>query len=132
MDPAEIPATADVAKLGQALAVLRDSFELMACFAAYTGLRWGELAALTFAQVDQAARVVTVDRKVIKIGGKIYLEAPKGRKQRRTIYPRTTPQGYLCVPRTSSMSCDQAVFVDQVTDAGLFSDVVPVEIDRLG
>ena len=69
---------------------------------------------------------MTVDRKVIKIGGKIYLEAPKGRKQRRTIYPRTTPQGYLCVPRTSSMSCDQAVFVDEVTDAGLFSDVVPV------
>ena len=94
VDPAEIPATADVAKLGQALAVLRDSFELMACFAAYTGLRWGELAALTVAQVDQAARVVTVDRKVIEIGGKIYLEAPKGRKQRRTIYPRTTPQGY--------------------------------------
>ena len=76
MDPAEIPAAADVAKLGQALAVLRDSFELMACFAAYTGLRWGELAALTIAQVDQAARVVTVDRKVIEIGGKIYLEAP--------------------------------------------------------
>ncbi len=83
VDPAEIPATADVAKLGQALAALRDSFELMACFAAYTGLRWGELAALTVAQVDQAARVVTVDRKVIEIGGKIYLEAPKGRKQRR-------------------------------------------------
>jgi integrase len=94
VDPAEIPATADVAKLGQTLAVLRDSFELMASFAAYTGLRWGELAALTFAQVDQAARVVTVDRKVIEIGGKIYLEAPKGRKRRRTIYPRTTPQGY--------------------------------------
>ncbi|MGH3125495.1 MAG: hypothetical protein ACRDND_31330, partial [Streptosporangiaceae bacterium] len=94
VDPAGIPAAVDVAKLGQALAGLRDCYELMACLAAYTGLRWGELAALTAGQVDQGARVVTVDRKVIEIGGKIYLEAPKGRKQRRTIYPRTTPQGY--------------------------------------
>jgi hypothetical protein len=66
----------------------------MACFAAYTELCWGELAALTIAQIDLAARVVTVDRKVIKISGQLYLEAPKGRKQPRTIYPRQTPQGY--------------------------------------
>jgi hypothetical protein len=94
VDPSEIPAPVDVAKLGQALAVLGGLYELMACFAAYTGLRWGELAALTIGQVDQAARVVTVDRKVIEIGGQLYLEAPKGRKQRRTIYPRHTPEGY--------------------------------------
>ena len=40
--------------------------------------------------------------------------------------------GELCVPRTSSVSCDQAVFVDQATAASLFSDAVLVEIDRLG
>ena len=33
VDPAEIPAPADVARLGQALAVLREEYELMACFA---------------------------------------------------------------------------------------------------
>ena len=38
----------------------------------------------------------------------------------------------LCVPKTSSTSCDQAIFVDQTTDASLFSDVVLVEIDWLG
>jgi hypothetical protein len=38
----------------------------------------------------------------------------------------------LCVPKTSSPSCDQAVFVDQATDAGLPSDAVPAEIDRFG
>jgi integrase len=37
---------------------------------------------------------VTVDRKVIEIGGHLYCEPPKGRKQRRTIYPRQTPAGY--------------------------------------
>jgi integrase len=94
VDPAAIPAPADVEKLGQALAALAESYELMACFAAYTGLRWGELAALTVDQVDQDTRVVAVDRKVIEIGGKLYLELPKGRKRRRTIYPRVTPAGY--------------------------------------
>ena len=36
------------------------------------------------------------------------------------------------MPKTSSMSCDQAVFVDQASGAGLPSDAVPVEIDRYG
>ena len=94
VDPAEIPAHPDVAKLGQALATLAEAYELMACFAAYTGLRWGEIAALTLAQIDQATRTVTVDRKIIEVGGTLFVEAPKGRKRRRTIYPRRTPEGY--------------------------------------
>jgi integrase len=94
VDPTEIPATADVAGLGQALAAQQDLYELMANFAAYTGLRWGELAALTTAQIGADPRTVEVDRKVIEIGGKLFTEAPKGRKRRRTIYPRQTPGGY--------------------------------------
>jgi hypothetical protein len=39
---------------------------------------------------------------------------------------------YLCVPKTSSTSCDQAIFVDQPTDTSLPSDPVLTEIDRLG
>jgi hypothetical protein len=42
------------------------------------------------------------------------------------------PDVYLCVPKTSSTSCGQAVFVDQATDASLSSDAVLSEIDRLG
>jgi hypothetical protein len=38
----------------------------------------------------------------------------------------------LCVPKMSSTSCDQAVFVDQATDTSLPSDAVLVEIDRPG
>ena len=78
VDPAAIPAAADVEKLGQALAASAEPYELMASFAAYTGLRWGELAALTADQVNQDTRVVAVDRKVIEIGGKLYLEAAQG------------------------------------------------------
>ena len=96
VDPAEIPADADIARLGQALAAGRrgERDELMAITAAYSGLRWGELTALTIAQVDPAARVITVDRKVVEVAGHLYLEAPKNRKRRRTIYPRRTPAGY--------------------------------------
>ena len=102
VDPTEIPASADVARLGCALAAGRQEHELMACFAAYSGLRWGEVAALTTGQIDPAARVVTVDRKVIEIGGRQYLEPPKGRKQRRTIYPRRIPAGYLLAEKIAA------------------------------
>jgi len=89
VDPAEIPADADIGKLGQALAAgwhgERD--ELMASTAAYSGLRWGELTALTIGQIDQAGRVITMDRKVIEVAGHLYIEAPKNRKSRRTRGP---------------------------------------------
>jgi len=96
VDPAEIPAHADVARLGRALAAGRRGHlhELMAATAAYTGLRQGELFALTAAQVAADARVITVDRKVVEVAGTLYLEAPKGRKRRSTIYPARTPAGY--------------------------------------
>jgi integrase len=112
VDPDEIPGPADVAKLGQAMAVVRDRYELMANFAAYTGLRWGELAALTAGQIDVAARMVRVDRKVVEVGGALYVEAPKNRKWRRTIYPRLTPEGYplgeLVAARVSEVAGEQA------------------------
>ena len=66
----------------------------MAYLAAYSGLRWGELTALTTAQTDTLGRVITVDRKVVEVGGYLYFEAPKNRKHRKTIYPRQTPAGY--------------------------------------
>ncbi len=38
----------------------------------------------------------------------------------------------LCVPKTSSKLCDQAIFVDQATDAIVSSDAVLLKIDRFG
>jgi integrase len=101
VDPAEIPSDDDVAKLGHFLAAgtYGRRGELMANAAAYSGLRWGELMALTVQQIDQAARVIAVDRKVVEVAGRLYLEAPKGRKSRRTIYPRSTPAGYPLAER---------------------------------
>ena len=96
VDPSQIPAAADVARLGRALAAGRrgDLHELMAHTAAYTGLRQGELFALTTGQIDPAARVIDVDRKVIEVSGTLLTGAPKGRKRRKTIYPARTPQSY--------------------------------------
>jgi integrase len=93
VDPAEIPSDGEIGKLGRALAagVHGDRDELMANTAAYSGLRWGELIALTAAQIDQNARVITVDRKVVEVAGHLFAEAPKNRKHRKhrkTIYPR--------------------------------------------
>ncbi|MBO0803224.1 MAG: site-specific integrase [Nocardiopsaceae bacterium] len=96
VDPAEIPSSADVGALGRALAAgpggERD--ELMAYTAAYSGPRWGEVTALTVPQVDPEGREITVDRKAVEVAGHLYVEAPKNRKYRKTIYPRLTPDGY--------------------------------------
>ena len=56
VDPAEIPSSGDVGGLGRALAagLHGERDELMASTAAYSGLRWGELTALTIGQIDQA------------------------------------------------------------------------------
>jgi integrase len=104
VDPAEIPSDGDIGKLGLALAagVHGEQDELMANTAAYSGLRWGELAALTIAQVGEGARVIAVDRKVIEVAGRLYVEAPKNRKHRRTIYPRCTPGGYPLAERLAA------------------------------
>jgi hypothetical protein len=104
VDPAEIPADSDIAKVGLALSARDrgDQYELMANVAAYIGLRWGELAALTIPQVDQPARAITVDRKIVEVAGQLYLEAPKNRKRRRTIYPRRTPVGYPLADRLAT------------------------------
>jgi integrase len=104
VDPSEIPSSGDVGGLGRALAARShdERDELMANLAAYSGLRWGELAALTTGQVAPAARVITVDRKVVEISGRLYVEAPKNRKRRRTIYPRLTPGGYPLASRLAA------------------------------
>jgi len=113
VDPGEIPAGEDVARLGQAVAALRRGlYELMVHFAAYTGLRWGELIALTTGQISQGSRAVTVDRKVVEVRGHLFVEAPKNRKWRRTIYPRATPGGWplaaMAAARIAEIKQEQA------------------------
>lgn len=104
VDPAEIPSADDVGGLGRALARgwHGELYELMAMTAAYSGLRWGELVALTADQIGPASRVITVDRKAVEVAGHLYVETPKGRKFRRTVYPRRTPGGYPLAERITA------------------------------
>ena len=95
----------------------------MAAVAAYSGLRWGELTALTIGQVDQASRVITVDRKVVEVAGHLYVEAPKNRKHRRTIYPRRTPAGYPLAERLGTRI--EAVRAEQETGANPLGLIFP-------
>jgi integrase len=101
--PAEIPADDDIGKLGLALGagLHGERDELMANTAAYSGLRWGELTALTIPQVDRAARVITVDRKVVEVAGHLYIE-----KRRRTASSagRSTPAARPPATRSPSGS----------------------------
>jgi integrase len=96
IDPAEIPAHADIDRLGKALAQgsRGDLHELMENTAAYAGLRQGEEFALTIWQVTPQKRTIRVDRKVVEVAGKQYVERPKGRKNRTTVYPVAAPAGY--------------------------------------
>ena len=125
VDPAEIPADGDIEALGRALAAGRhgDLDELMAHTAAHTGLRWGELAALTTSQVDPDSRVIAVDRKVIEVTGHLYLEAPKNRKRRQTIYPRLSPAGYPLADRLAARA--QAARAEQHVGANPLGLIFP-------
>ena len=114
VDPAEIPAAADVGKLGQALAAgpRGELDELMANVAAYAGLRQGELFALTAGQIATGARVITVDRKLIEVAGHLYVEAPKCRKFRSHHLPRPHP-GRLPAGRASSPPASRQARAEQ-------------------
>ena len=70
-----------------------DLHELMANTAAYTGLRQGELFALTIDQVTPAAASSPWTARLSRSAGSS-TGLPKGRKRRNTIYPVRTPQGY--------------------------------------
>jgi len=58
---------------------------------------------------------------------------PAGAPPRGQVPPWSPgPTANLWVPRTSSTSCDQAVFVDHAADASVSSDAVLPKIDRVG
>ena len=44
---------------------------------------------------------------------------------------RLTSLVNVYVPKTSSTSCDQAIFIDQASDGDVFSDAVVVKVDQV-
>ena len=92
----EIPGHEQIAALAAALTEPSRApwwRELMPYVAAYSGLRLGELLALPATRIDCAHRQIHIDVKTVEIGGKTFVEEPKGRRHRTTIYPQHTPLG---------------------------------------
>jgi len=91
---ADIPTASAVAALAKAAAELQGVWwrELEILLVAYSGLRWGEHAALDAARFKEGRRIV-VDRQVIETRSGLKLSAPKNRKRRITMYPARTPTG---------------------------------------
>ena len=95
IDEADIPTSTAVAALAAATAERSGVWwrELQVLVVAYSGLRWGEMAALTADRVDPARRCITVDRQVVETRHELSLGPPKNRRRRTTMYPARTPGG---------------------------------------
>jgi integrase len=91
VEEADIPTAAGVHALAAAAAARRGVWwrELEVLLVAYSGMRWGEHAALTADRVDLARRRITVDRQVIETSHGLKL-APC---RRTTMFPSKTPSG---------------------------------------
>jgi integrase len=69
-----------------AAAMARDG--LVVRFLAYTGLRYGEMAALAVADFDMLRRRVQVRRSVTEVKGKLEWSTPKSHERRSVPFPR--------------------------------------------
>lgn len=57
---------------------------------AYTGVRWGEAAALRVSDVDMLRRRISITKQAVQIGGKFHENEPKTKKGTRTVsFPRS-------------------------------------------
>nr|WP_242625020.1 tyrosine-type recombinase/integrase [Krasilnikovia cinnamomea] len=71
-----------------ALAAAAEPHGLIVRLLAYTGLRWGELAALRVRRVDLVRRSLVVAESVTEINGRAVFGTPKTRQRRSVPLPR--------------------------------------------
>jgi integrase len=71
----------------ETLAAAMDDDALVIQLLAYTGLRWGELAALKVESVDLRRRRLQVDTSVAEVGGRLVWKAPKDHERRSVPFP---------------------------------------------
>jgi integrase len=71
-------------------------------FLAYTGLRWGEMAALRVGDIDQLRRRLTVRENAVRINGRAVVGTTKNGSEREVPYPAflTLELAPLCVNKT--------------------------------
>lgn len=116
VEEADIPTAAGVHALAAAAAARRGVWwrELEVLIVAYSGMRWGEHAALTADRVDLDRRRISVDRQVIETSHGLKLAPPKNRRRRTTMFPANTPAGVdlaaLVERRLAELPADGLVF----------------------
>ena len=92
----EIPSHDDVAAVARAAAEISGIwwFELMFQLAAYSGLRLGEIIDLDLSSIDLSKKIIYVTHQCLEDAGNKTRTLPKLAKQRKTVYPSITPNGY--------------------------------------
>jgi integrase len=95
VEQADIPTADAVHALARAMAERSGAWwrQAQILMVAYSGLRYGEMAALTADRVDAERRRIVVDRQVIETRHGLQSSVPKSRRKRTTMYPATTPLG---------------------------------------
>ncbi len=83
VDEADIPTGAHVHALAKSAATQSGVWwrQLEILLVAYSGLRWGEHAALTADRVDPVGRRIVVDRQVIETNQRLTLSPPENRRR---------------------------------------------------
>jgi integrase len=91
----DIPSHEFVHALARAAAQFSGAWwrELEVLLTAYSGMRWGEHAALVGRRVHSEQRRIDVWRQVVETNHGLHFSLPKGRKRRTTIYPAATACG---------------------------------------
>lgn len=82
-------------------------------FLVYTGLRFGEAAALRVRDFDMLRRRVTVERSVVEVGGKMVFGAPKTHERRTVPFPSFVAE--VVAPLMEGRGRDELVFGDGVS-----------------
>ena len=80
--------------------------ELEVLLVAYSGLRWGEHAALTADRIDVDRRRIVVDRQVVETRKGLKLGPPKSRRKRTTMFPARTPEGVVLQVQSGAFVAD--------------------------
>lgn len=70
-----------------ALAEASGEYEPLVLLLAYTGIRWGEMAALRVRDLDMLRRRVTVAENAVQVGATVHVGTTKGHKQRTVPLP---------------------------------------------
>ena len=72
-------------ELSELLEAVQDRYRLLVKTAAYTGLRFGELARLRHSDLEPLRRSITVRRGLVEVSGRLHVEEPKTPAARRTV-----------------------------------------------